>query len=33
MKNRKKVIDIDLNEYDYELPDERIAQYPVGGKG
>ena len=21
--------DIDLNEYDYELPGERIAQYPV----
>ncbi len=23
------MIDIDLNEYDYDLPEERIAQYPV----
>jgi S-adenosylmethionine:tRNA-ribosyltransferase-isomerase (queuine synthetase) len=23
------VTDIDLNEYDYELPDEKIAQYPL----
>ncbi len=23
------MIDIDLNEYDYELPDEKIAQYPL----
>ncbi len=23
------MIDIDLNEYDYDLPEERIAQYPL----
>ncbi len=29
VNNKILMIDIDINEYDYDLPEERIAQFPL----